>query len=700
MSMNKIFLPLLFFLGLDAYGQSLDVATLDTSLNRQWIRLANNWRFQKGDNAAWAEPGFDDASWPLMTGNNLNLPDLNPLTKKGEIAWFRKRVKADNNLLDALVLNIYQTGASEIYLDGKLIHKLGEVSSNPDEVVFYNPNGELLALPLQTKEQVLAIRFMNDFGPFPIYKNSRGYIGLLVTTLGNGSSNDYKRNAPILRQQKIISRYYITFGVSIFLLILFTSFFWFFPNEKINGYFALSSFFLSLFIGFVLISLHTFGKTFWIDFFWSLFSNIHILIVLYCVYKIFNRPFGIVYKAIWLVGFIGIPLLFVFDADIIATVCGVLVLFEIIRINLISIKVNGTGAFIFLTYAGINVLFWVNYLTNLFPYFNEFLPFAFMLVPISLAIYLGYSFGAQSQELRVKLSEIEQLSNEKQAILFLQNETLEKQVKERTFELNQSFENLKSTQVQLIQSEKMASLGELTAGIAHEIQNPLNFVNNFSEVSNELMGELVDEVDKGNTGEVKIIAKDVQQNLEKILHHGKRADSIVKGMLQHSRSSSGQKEPTDVNALCDEYLRLAYHGLKAKDPSFNASFHFEPDETLPKMNVVPQDIGRVLLNLINNAFYAVNEKKGQQTDGYEPTVTVSTKKAESTIQILVKDNGNGIPQKVLYKIFQPFFTTKPTGQGTGLGLSLSYDIVKGQGGELKVETKEGKGTVFMIVLPI
>jgi signal transduction histidine kinase len=181
-------------------------------------------------------------------------------------------------------------------------------------------------------------------------------------------------------------------------------------------------------------------------------------------------------------------------------------------------------------------------------------------------------------------------------------------------------------------------------------------------------------------------------------------------MLQHSRSSSGQKEPTDVNALCDEYLRLAYHGLKAKDPSFNASFNFEPDETLPKMNVVPQDIGRVLLNLINNAFYAVDEKKGQQTDGYEPTVTVITKKAESTIQILVKDNGNGIPQKVLYKIFQPFFTTKPTGQGTGLGLSLSYDIVKAHGGELKVETltaeaavqagKEGAGTVFIIQLPV
>ncbi|HSK11894.1 MAG TPA: ATP-binding protein, partial [Phnomibacter sp.] len=182
--------------------------------------------------------------------------------------------------------------------------------------------------------------------------------------------------------------------------------------------------------------------------------------------------------------------------------------------------------------------------------------------------------------------------------------------------------------------------------------------------------------------------------------HGKRADAIVKGMLQHSRTNSGQKEPTDINALCEEYLRLAYHGLKARDRSFNASFHFKADETMPEVNVVPQDIGRVLLNLINNAFYAVDERKRQIAGNYEPTVTVSTKKTENAIQITVKDNGNGVPQNVLDKIFQPFFTTKPTGQGTGLGLSLSYDIVRAHSGELKVETKEGEGSAFIISLPV
>ncbi len=265
--------------------------------------------------------------------------------------------------------------------------------------------------------------------------------------------------------------------------------------------------------------------------------------------------------------------------------------------------------------------------------------------------------------------------------------------------LETTLTNLKSTQSQLIQSEKMASLGELTAGIAHEIQNPLNFVNNFSEVNTELIDELQQELKTGNTEEAIAISNDIKANEEKINHHGKRADAIVKGMLQHSRSSSGQKEPTDINALCDEFLRLAYHGLRAKDNSFNAMLKTNFDESIGNVNIIPQDIGRVILNLITNSFYAVAEKKKIVGEGYEPIVTVATKKSAGTIMISVADNGNGIPQKILDKIFQPFFTTKPTGQGTGLGLSLSYDIVKAHRGELTVETKEGVGSVFTIVIP-
>ncbi len=269
-------------------------------------------------------------------------------------------------------------------------------------------------------------------------------------------------------------------------------------------------------------------------------------------------------------------------------------------------------------------------------------------------------------------------------------------------EIEKAYTYLKATQAQLIQSEKMASLGELTAGIAHEIQNPLNFVNNFSDVSNELIDEMNVEMEKGDLEEAKVLAADIKQNLEKINHHGKRADAIVKGMLQHSRTSSGVKEPTDINALADEYLRLAYHGLRAKDKGFNATMKTEFDTTIGVINVVPQDIGRVILNLITNAFYAVNERSSfansSEDKKYEPTVWVSTKKDKDQITISVRDNGNGIPEKVINKIFLPFFTTKPTGQGTGLGLSMSYDIVKAHGGELKVETKEGEGSKFIIQL--
>ena len=267
-------------------------------------------------------------------------------------------------------------------------------------------------------------------------------------------------------------------------------------------------------------------------------------------------------------------------------------------------------------------------------------------------------------------------------------------------EIENAYSELKATQAQLIQSEKMASLGELTAGIAHEIQNPLNFVNNFAEVSNELIDEMKDEIKKGNYDEVNTIADDVKQNLEKINHHGKRADAIVKGMLQHSSSGSSKKEPTDINALADEYLRLAYHGLRARDKSFNATMKTDFDENIGNINIIPQDIGRVMVNLIANAFYAVNEKSKQGVAGYEPIVEVSTKKQGNIVLIGVKDNGNGIPQKILDKIFQPFFTTKPTGQGTGLGLSLSYDIIKAHGGELKVETKDDEGSEFIINLPV
>ncbi len=334
-------------------------------------------------------------------------------------------------------------------------------------------------------------------------------------------------------------------------------------------------------------------------------------------------------------------------------------------------------------------------------YFDTVRGFAFMWV-------LGFTIYAQRQAKRDKV--VRDKAEEERRIIEAKKQELEYQVAERTAELRkqkesleEALEELKTTQNQLIQAEKMASLGELTAGIAHEIQNPLNFVNNFSEVSVELCQELQEELDREDFDKAYIaeILNDISQNQQKITHHGQRAASIVRGMLQHSRASNGQKELTDINALADEYLRLSYHGLRAKDKTFNADFKTDLAVDLPKIELIPQDFGRVLLNIINNAFYAVQQKAKIGIEGYKPSVVVSTAKIEDEIVVKIIDNGGGMPESIKTKIFQPFFTTKPTGQGTGLGLSLSYDIVtKGHGGTLEVESIEGEGTNFIITLPL
>ena len=307
---------------------------------------------------------------------------------------------------------------------------------------------------------------------------------------------------------------------------------------------------------------------------------------------------------------------------------------------------------------------------------------------------------------------LQALHEEQKQILTNQNQLLEQKVKERTAALNQqkealqqSLEELRFAQSQLVQREKMASLGELTAGIAHEIQNPLNFVNNFSEINSELLSEIKDQLAKetlSDLGKKQIqgLTHDLGQNLEKINHHGKRADAIVKGMLQHSRGGAGQKELTDINLLCEECVRLSYHGFRARDKTFNAGIETNLDMTLGKINIIPQDLSRVLLNICNNAFYSVSERKSRMESGYQPTVTVSTGKSENEAFIAVRDNGLGIPDTLKDKIFQPFFTTKPVGQGTGLGLSLSYDMIKAAGGEIKVSSTTGVFAEFRIYLPL
>ncbi|WP_259016766.1 sensor histidine kinase [Emticicia fluvialis] len=343
-------------------------------------------------------------------------------------------------------------------------------------------------------------------------------------------------------------------------------------------------------------------------------------------------------------------------------------------------------------------------------FFNEYSELFDIAQGFAVCWMIGFGFYAHKQN-KVELQQRQKAEEER-----LRNEAkkleLEYQVAQRTAELlkqkealEETVEELISTQKQLVQAEKMASLGELTAGIAHEIQNPLNFVNNFSELSVELAKELQEELERDEQDKDLIadLVSDLVQNQEKINHHGKRAASIVRGMLQHSRASTGQKEETDINDLADEYLRLSYHGLRAKDKTFNADFKTHLDPDVPKVNIIPQDFGRVLLNLFNNGFYAVQEKARQNMNGYKPTLEVITQmnKKDNEIIIRVKDNGTGIPDSVRNKIFQPFFTTKPTGQGTGLGLSLAFDIIsKGHGGTLDVTSVEGEGTEFLITIPV
>ncbi|WP_286812769.1 MULTISPECIES: ATP-binding protein [unclassified Maribacter] len=704
-----------FLLSLTVFSQEDKVLVItDSTVADNWMILGMDWRFQKGDNILWANPEIDDSTWNEFSSNNLNLIDgKNVIADRGEIVWLRKRIMADQSLNDALVLNIFQEGASEIYLDGKLIHQLGSVSSNKDEVIYHNPFSQVLHLPLEIgKEQILAVRFVNAQYKYPIYYHN-GLIRIYISSLRNANSTDVIKNKRVAFFQQFVNSYYISLGLAILMFIIFLSFFIFFPKEKINGYFAASLLFLILFTLGVLSFYHNTGTYFWLTFYYDTCILISSLILLFCFYKILAQPIDLVFKAISFLCFLTIGCYFLYDPEQLGPIWSIFLYAGIIRLSLKSWNKNKVASFLFLSSSCINLAFWILmicwYMGLVDQRIDKFIPFSFMLVPVVLAIYLGYAFGKRSQDLRLNLNRVQELSKEKESILSQQKNTLEQQVKERTAALNQSLEELKTTQSQLIQSEKMASLGELTAGIAHEIQNPLNFVNNFSEVSNELVDEMNEELDKGDLEEVKAISLDIKQNLEKINHHGKRADNIVKGMLQHSRSSSGTKEPTDINALADEYLRLAYHGLRAKDKSFNAELITNFDKNMGKVNIVPQDMGRVILNLITNAFYAVNEKANSDIEGYKPTVKIISKRTpllggvgggSQSVQISISDNGNGIPKEIVEKIFQPFFTTKPTGQGTGLGLSMSYDIVtKGHNGELKVETTKNKGTTFIIELP-
>jgi two-component system NtrC family sensor kinase len=707
---------LIFLLPLFVTAQTENEGTLDSQLVNSWVTLDSGWKYQAGDNFEWAAPEFNDTAWQGISGQFLKIPESDSLAEKNSIVWFRKRIKTDLSFDQQLVMSILQTGASEIYLDGKLLHKFGKVSANPSEIVYYNPLYQLHSFPIRKgTEQLLAIRYVNAPSRFPLYSLSPTGMRIRLTTLKFADHHGIIDSA--------VNRYYLVLGVSCILLILFLSIFLFFPSEKMNGFFALACLGGVAFNVFLLSAYSAYEGSFLIYFFLSISGIFSFLMIHICVYRIFNRKLGAIFKSIAVITFSSLLLVFLFDQEIVLSAIVILFLLDFFRVSLKALKTHKVEALIFLFFGCLYMIFVIGLLlatfdVESFSFIIKYQPYGFSIYAVGIAINLGYSFGIKNKVLSMQLAEVEQLTIEKQAILADQNVVLEQQVIERTSALNESLNNLKSTQAQLIQSEKMASLGELTAGIAHEIQNPLNFVNNFAEVSGELVDEMNEELEKGDVEEAKAIGKDLKENLSKINHHGRRADAIVKGMLEHSRTNEREKTLSDLNTLTDEFVRLSYHGLRARDKFFNADFRLELEPDLPKVNIVSSDMGRVILNLVNNAFYAVNEKAkstpqlsrnigtgSEGGEGFKPVVIVQSMTIKSPsgnlgVEISVKDNGSGIPEHIKEKIFQPFFTTKPTGSGTGLGLSLSYDIVKANGGELKVESVEGEGTEFVILLPL
>ncbi|WP_421800560.1 ATP-binding protein [Haliscomenobacter sp.] len=928
---NLIFYLVLF--PLLAFAQKREAFRID-SLPKKGVLLNEGWKLHLGDNPNWAKVEFDDLDWEKIDPTK-DIFDLSQIPKTGEIVWLRLHLELSDTTTQQLLFTLRQSGASEWFFNGRKIYHFGTLSENRNHILAISPVFRAEPFPIKPgRSAVLAVRFAiqpNIRYPHVLLANTNP---LIYPTLYR--SRDYIEQYNFINLTNVKHSNIFRIGAFLLLFISYMAQYIYYPQQKASLYFALfslSDILFNLSMNYIILNQFVW-MYYWANTFMVSIQQIGTICLLTGLYRLLDQKSSWYFWGCVFLVFVGIGInFFLYNSGFVTIlVFGNILNLEIVRISLKAIKTQKPGAWI-ISFGGMSFLvFWIifyllvtafqniGYHTiggSIYNYADIFYNLALLSVPVAVSIYSGLEIALTSRSLKEKLIEVEQLSTEKQQILRDQNQTLERQVAERTTELTQKnreleieaalervraralamqrsnevldvaatlygelqkldftfgiiginlidaqtgdteswvagfgqdtypqsyriphFEHpfqksfmeawrngssylvyqlagtekkdyddfmftqsgykaipddvkarmiateqvtfslafmkhgtllwaptplteekaqvfqrfakvfeqaytrfldlqkaeaqaeqaslnliqiqtekkraedaliaLKLAQSQLIQSEKLASLGELTAGIAHEIQNPLNFVNNFAEVSAEMIDELKEELEKGDLAEVKAIAEDLQVNLGKINHHGGRASSIVKGMLEHSRTSSGVKEPTNLNTLADEFLRLAYHGLRAKDSSFNCKMetYFEPD--LPVVSVISQDIGRVLLNLINNAFYAVQQRTVEtlhatslQHPPYHPTVTVSTQKTDNQIIIKVMDNGNGIPEAIRDKIFQPFFTTKPTGQGTGLGLSLAYDIVtKGHGGTLKIESTEGIGTEFSIILPV
>ena len=712
---------LLLLFSLAAHSQQKIV----TIQGGQLFLKPNQWKFKAGDSLAWANPTYNDSHWKKEDASLVENKALWE-AKKG---WFRTTYRFRKKRLNRkYYLTINHFGRSELYLDGRLFARI--TPSDPD-----NPASQLAFVQIpfsivDTNEHVLALRYSFRQDPLYYAATSQAPFDMSFDPVNESLLNQLTSTAWNTAVGSMLA------GIFGILSLLHFLFYRANPAQRINAILTATTFCftivfaLSTFDGFTT----TLTQKSLLDLGQSLGVHLGFGLLLMAVYTYLRRPYGwFFYGSIAL-----LPITFLYHCFVGSFRDGqfiipfLLVIADYIRVSWLGKKYGDKNdklpwnslkfsffAFLALVFIAIGngilvSLMGVEEATVLFVFIVILFLFLVLLsIPIGLSLSLVRDYARTYESLRQNLEAVQQLSartlaqeQEKQHILATQNETLERQVNERTAELHQSLETLKTTQTQLIQKEKMASLGELTAGIAHEIQNPLNFVTNFSEVSVELLTEIQEErerpTDQRDDELENEILTDLQQNLQKITHHGKRASSIVRGMLEHSRTSSGDKHPTNLNALADEYLRLAYHGQRAAHKTFNCQLITDFSPEVPTLNLIPQDMGRVLLNLFNNAFYAVQQRQKTVPDNYQPTVWVSTALIDpNTVELRIRDNGTGIPSDLVSKIFQPFFTTKPTGEGTGLGLSLSYDIVtKSHQGSLSVSSTEGEGTEFVSRLPI
>lgn len=707
-----ITLILLVFTGLLPVCVHAQVVTIDVDdfNDLQQIQLASlqGWKYAQTYDANRAEADTDESEWQALRPVDLT-PEFEDEDRKVE-AWFRLRFRLSDSMAGmALALDRQMWSATDVYLDGKLIKSFGQTGDEQLPFKTFNPKKQL-PVPVDLipgKEYVLAVHFVNK-SHLLILRDFRLRPENLVNLL-NIVGPDYQEYA-----QRDYQAHFTYSAVSISISALLMVFFWIAvllnTRERI---FRLVAMLTTLIFGMAFA--HYFNFLFeanfqvkiWVGVFWAWVAQVVIGIDLIITETIIKKKIPYVTTAILILYPLTGIIAHAYNQSIPWTIINSIMLIYYGYL-IVSVRRTITGAQFFVVvgmlFFTLGTMLWIGlhrYSYHLFVKWDHFVIVTSILsIPVSLMIYLALRYNDILVDIKHKADGLVKLSEEKKNILANQNIELEAQVAKRTGELNKSLEDLRATQAQLIQSEKMASLGELTAGIAHEIQNPLNFVNNFSEVSADLIDEMQEGLDAGDKEEVREIAKDLKDNLQKITHHGQRASGIVKGMLSHSRTSDGSKETVDVNVLADEYLRLAYHGLRAKDKSFQAEFAANLQENLPTIQAVPQDVGRVILNLVNNAFQSVNQRSKTEDD-YAPKVMVMTRLLGDRVEIGVQDNGGGIPEDLKQKIFEPFFTTKAAGEGTGLGLSLSYDIItKGHNGTLRVESKEGEGTTFFIELPI